>query len=101
MPSEPFSYPPRIGLISRPVGISTKRAGSSAHGICLEQGESDRNQDPAFDRKPVVARGYETPSRSDRLERGVVERVEARRIRNFRTLDGTVRADQHFDCDSA
>ena len=69
----------------------------SVNRVGFEQSEPNRHQDPAFDRNPSVARRDKTPSRSDRLQSGVVERIEPRRVRNLGALDRAVGADQHPD----
>ena len=69
----------------------------SVNRVGFKQRKPNRHQDPAFDRNPIVARRYKTPSRSDRLQRCVIERVEPGRIRDFGALDGSVGADQNPD----
>ncbi len=48
-----------------------------------------------------MARRHEAPSGADGVERSVVERIEAGRLRNFGTLDTAVGANQHSDRDGA
>src|SRR2546423_1716081 len=63
--------------------------------LALGKREADRNLTPTLNCDPVAPRRNEPPSRADRLNRAIIQRIEARRPRDLDSLDRPVRP--HLD----